>query len=547
MAVIHGNSILVIDAGLMFPGPAQPGVELIIPDFAFLRERAQNIVGVVLTHGHEDHIGALPYLLKDCPKVPVLATRLTLAMARERLAEQRIAHGSLQEIKPRDRRSLGPFDLEFLSVSHSILDAVGLAIGTPAGVIVHTGDFKMDLSAPPADQLDLFKFAEIGEKGVLALLSDSTNSDALGHSVSEKAVGASLSEIFQKATGRVILACFASSLARIREIAQAAEKADRRLVFDGRSMIGNVRLAQELGYLELGPGAEISFDDASFLDDRELVIVVTGSQGEPLSALARMAAGEHRKVVVQSGDTIIFSARAIPGNETAVNTLINLFQQLGAEIFEPRSNLVHASGHAHAEELRLMLSLVKPHYLVPVHGELRQLNNHALLAVDHGLPRDRVIVSRNGQRISLFADKRVEFQEKAPTGRKLVEGNRLGTPDDPVLRVRRKMAEFGLVIASLALERETLKLIAPPKVTVMGVQYAAETDLAREAEEVAARVARDFAAEWAELGRVPDPEDHPPEVLTERLKSEIRGVFRNSINRKPMVSPQIILWDGAGS
>ncbi|MDR2349935.1 MAG: ribonuclease J [Deltaproteobacteria bacterium] len=542
LAILEGDAIIVVDAGLMFPGPGQPGVELVIPDFTFLIENRERLLGIILTHGHEDHIGALPFLVKECPGVPVFGTKLTLSLAAERFLEQRIELPRLIEIKPRETLALGPFEIEFIKVAHSILDGVGLAIKTRAGTIIHTGDFKMDHSAPESDRLDLYKFSEHGEKGVLALLSDSTNSDAEGHSVSEKEVGIALSRIFSEAEGRIILACFASSLTRIREVAKAAEFSGRKLVFDGRSMINNVRLARELGCLKLPPDAEVSFEDAQSLDDRELAIVVTGSQGEPLSALARMANGDHRQVVVRPGDTIIFSARAIPGNETAINTLINSFRQLGAEVMDPRYHKVHASGHGHVEELKLMLALTKPHFLIPVHGELRHLYRHRDLATDLGLPEDRALILRNGNRVSLFRDKTREMKKPVVTGRHLVEGNRLGTPGDPVLRSRRKLSEFGIVSVFMALDRETLDLLAPPKVSILGVHYANEEDLTHEAEEIAAATVARYAAEGGAADRALVFGD-VPQALNDRIKADVRGLFRQSINRKPMIHPQIILVD----
>jgi ribonuclease J len=542
MAVIQNDAILVLDAGLMFPGPEQPGVDLVIPDFSFLIENRKKVKGVVLTHGHEDHIGALPFLLRECPEFRVYGTKLTLALAELRLREWRVDFAKLFEINARDRLTLGPFNLEFIKVSHSILDGVGVAIETSAGIIVHTGDFKMDLSAPEKDRTDLFKFAEYGEMGVLALLSDSTNSDAPGHSVSEKEVGVALRQIFKKAKGRVIIACFASSLTRIREIAAAAEISRRKIVFDGRSMIGNVKLAQELGYLDLPPDIEISFQDVPLLRDREIVIVVTGSQGEPLSALSRMALGEHRQVIVRPGDTIIFSAKAIPGNETAINTLINLFHELGAEVLDPRIHQIHASGHGHIEELRLMLALTNPNFLVPIHGEIRHLNNHGKLANDLGIPEERVLLLKNGVRISFTPDKRYFQRKSVPTGRHLVEGNRLGSPGDPVLKSRRKLSEFGLVIAALVLDSLTMEMAAPPKVSILGVHYANEADLTYEAEQMVGKAAEEYARDYGRRRRISFLKE-PGADLTEKVKGAVRSLFRQSINRKPMVHVQIILLD----
>jgi ribonuclease J len=542
MAIACGNDIIVIDAGLMFPGSSQPGVDLVIPDFRFLYENQDKLRAIILTHGHEDHIGALPFLLKECPNIPVYGTRLTLALLGLKLQEYHIEEAKLIEIKAKEKLTIGPFKLEFIQVAHSILDGVGIAIETPNGVLVHTGDFKMDLSASEADRLDLFKFASLGEAGVLALMSDSTNSDTPGHSLSEKEVGDALTEYLKEATGRVILACFASSLARIREIARAATASNRKIVFDGRSMIANVRLAQEIGYLSLPVGLEISFPEVSEYRNKEILIVVTGSQGEPLSALARMASGEHRQVLVQPGDTIIFSARTIPGNETAINTLVNLFHQQGAKVLDPRYHTVHASGHGHIEELKLMLSLTRPHYLIPIHGEMRHLNRHGAIAMELGMPKERVLFLSNGDKVSFTQDKKIFFGPPIATGRHLVEGTRLGSPGDPVIKSRKRLSEFGLVIVTLVLENLTLEPIVPPKVSILGVQYANEEDLAKEAEDIASTTALEFARDLARQGRVQEPGGVPAE-LYEKIRLNVRGLFRHSINRKPLVYPQVILMD----
>jgi ribonuclease J len=545
MALRYGEDILVVDAGLMFPGATLPGVDLVIPDFSYLSENRDKIKGVILTHGHEDHIGALPFLMREI-EAPVYGTRLTLALAQERLQEHKGPLPSLVEVKARQKLELGPFSLEFIGVSHSILDGLGLAVMTPAGTIIHTGDFKIDLSAPEEDRLDLFKFSEYGEKGVLALLSDSTNADIRGHSESEGAVGRALAEIFRVTEGRIILACFASSLARIRQVAKAASLAGRKILFDGRSMVGNVRMAVELGYLNLEEGAEVTFQEAEALDDRELVVVVTGSQGEPLSALARMASGEHRQISVRPGDTIIFSARVIPGNETAINTLMNQFHQCGANVLDPRYHGVHASGHGQTEELKLMLSLVRPHFFIPIHGELRHLIRHADLARESGLPRDRVFVLENGQRLRLWESLSEggrlgggsKFLGGVPTGRLLVDGNRLGSPEDPVIKSRQRLAEEGLAAITLVLSKETGALLCPPRAAIMGVHYASEADLTLECQEATRRLHEIWLEERGQGQPVREAEE---EELSQSLRRELRSLFRHSINRRPAIWPQVIL------
>jgi ribonuclease J len=539
MVIACQGSMIVIDAGLMFPKDDQPGVDLLVPDFSFLKANEDRILGLVLTHGHEDHIGALPFLMRELPRIPVYGTRLTLELTRDRIQEQRAPVPEYREIKPRDTVQLGPFGLEFIKVSHSILDGVGVAVRTPAGTVVHTGDFKMDHSAPEGDRTDLYRFASYGEEGVLALLSDSTNSDAPGHSRSEKEVGRTLARLFRDSPGRIILACFASSLTRIQEIVKAAIASERKIVFTGRSMTGNVRLASELGYLDIPCGIETDFDEAETCEDREVVIVATGSQGEPLSALARMANGEHRQVEVRGGDTIIFSARAIPGNETAIGELVNLFRHLGAKVVDPQAEAIHASGHGHMDELRLMLALTRPHYLIPVHGELRHLHRHREIAEDLGIPRSRILLLTDGQRVALARDRSYRMLKSVRTGRRLVEGKRLGSPADPVLKERRRLSEYGVVSVSAVLDSRTLAPLAPPAVTIQGVRYSDEQDLTLTVQEAAWNCCAAFA-KIASGGWTAGPNGEPEELIR-RLQADVKAVFRLFINRKPVVIAQAVM------
>jgi ribonuclease J len=529
----HGDDMIVIDAGLMFPDATQPGVDLVIPDLTFLRENRDKVRAVILTHGHEDHIGALPWLLREVP-VPVYGTGLTLALAKSNLDERRCPDPDLRRVAPRDRLSIGPFDIELIAVNHSIIDGLALAVTTPAGVVVHTGDFKIDSSAPEGERTDLYSLARLGEEGVLALLSDSTNADVPGVSVAETEVGRTLARLFQKAPGRVIMACFASSLTRLRQAALAARASGRKLLFDGRSMVANVALGRQMGYLSLADEDLVDAREAAGLPDERLAVVVTGSQGEPLSALSRMAGGEHRQIAVKPGDTIIFSARAIPGNERAIAALVNQFHGLGASVIDNDLELVHASGHGQIEELKLMLALTKPKYLVPVHGEAHHLIRHAELAVKTGLPRERVMVLADGRRLSFAPDGGCAITGDVPTGRLLVDGNRLGPAGDPVIRRRLRLAESGLVDVTIVLDPADLSLAAPPRVEVHGVHYENEPDLAIEAEEVARLASRAWAERQDPLS--PDLGD-----LSETLKREVRSLFRHSIARRPLIWPQIIM------
>ena len=536
MALEYRGRILIIDAGLMFADPVtMPGVDLIIPDFSWIIERADRVEGLILTHGHEDHIGAAGFLMRDLPaEVGVYGTRLTLALVRDKFKEAHV-DPRLEEIFPRQKLSLGPFDLEFIRVNHSILDGVAVAVSTPMGAVVHTGDFKID-QANTDDRIDLYKFAEYGEHGVLALLSDSTNADQPGCTDSETVIGRNLEKIFRKASGRVILACFASSLARIRQVARAAHAVGRKLVFDGRGMIHIVKLAKSLGYLSIDEEDEVSLTASADLPDDQLAIVATGSQGEPMSALARMAHGDHRQVTIREGDTIILSARFIPGHEKAIAQLIDQFYRQGAEVVDGRHSPVHSSGHGQAEELKLMLNLTRPQYLIPIHGETRKLVRHGELAQSLGWRDDQVLILKNGHPVTLGPDG-ARLEDMVESGRKLVDGNRLGEPEDPVLQSRLRLAGGGLVVVTVVLSEADGRLLAPPRVAISGVHYESDLDLSLETGALAAEVAETWRESGADLSDT--------EELGALIQKEVRSLFRHSISRRPTVWPQVILVEPA--
>lgn len=532
LALEYQDKILVIDAGLMFPDPvSMPGVDLVIPDFSWIIERSDRVVGLILTHGHEDHIGAAGFLMRGLSEeTAVYGTRLTLALAREKFKDAHV-DPRLEEIAPRQKLTLGPFELEFIRVNHSILDGVAVAVNTPLGAVIHTGDFKID-QANSDDRIDLYKFAQYGEEGVLSLLSDSTNADLPGCTDSETVIGRNLEKIFRKASGRVILACFASSLARIRQVARAASAVGRKLVFDGRGMIHIVKLAKSLGYLSLEEGNEVSLSDSADLPDDQLVIVATGSQGEPMSALARMANGDHRQVTIREGDTIILSARSIPGHEKAIAQIIDQFYRQGAKVVDGRHSPVHSSGHGQAEELKLMLNLTRPRYLVPIHGETRKLVRHGELAMSLGWRDEQVLVLKNGYPVTLDQEG-AHLEGMVENGRKLVDGNRLGEPEDPVLQSRLRLAGGGLVVVTMVLAADDGRLLAPPQVAISGVHYERDLDLSLETGALAAEVAEN----WRESG----PDFTDIEELGGLIQKEVRQLFRHSISRRPTVWPQIVL------
>ncbi|MDR1676796.1 MAG: ribonuclease J [Deltaproteobacteria bacterium] len=533
-ALVYGQAIIVIDSGLMFPGAKLPGVDLVVPDFSYLKNNADHVLGLILTHGHEDHIGALAHFLKNV-STTVYGTKLTLALTMGRLDEYQVPFPETVQIKARQVIELGPFKIEFIAVNHSILGSLALAITTPIGLFIHTGDFKIDSSAPPDERTDLYSFSRYGEQNVLALLSDSTNSDVPGYTVSETEVGRSLTYLFQKARGRIILACFASSLTRIRQVALAANLSGRKIVFDGRSMINSVALGRDFGYLNLDDDHIADIDESLWMDDETQVIVVTGSQGEPLSALARMAHGEHKHIFVQPGDTIIFSARVIPGNELAIADLTNLFHSLGAEVIDNRYHTVHSSGHGQIEELKLMLSLVKPKYFIPIHGEPQHLASHAALAVETGLKSSDVKILKNGHRLMFFADQTCRLGTPVTTGRMLVDGNRLGQADDPVIRRRLSLAELGMVYVILVLNQGSLSLAAPPRINIHALHYEGEPDLALEAAEISKKTLISWRIAQDDL-------DNPNiESLYESLKRDVRSLFKHSIRRRPLIYTEVII------
>ena len=535
MAIEYQERILVIDAGLMFPDSStMPGVDLVIPDFSWITERADRVEALVLTHGHEDHIGAAGFLMKELPpETPVFGTRLTLALTKDKFKEAH-ADPRLIEITPRQQVNIGPFELEFIRVNHSIIDGVAVAVNTPLGAVIHTGDFKID-QAHNEEQIDLFKFAEYGEKGVLALLSDSTNADQPGTTDSENVIGSTLTKIFEEAEGRVILACFASSLARIRQVVKAAKAAGRKLVFEGRGMVNIVKLAKSLGYLQVDDEDEVSLADSGDYPSNRIVIVATGSQGEPMSALARIAHGEHKQVIIREGDTIILSSRSIPGHEKDIGQLIDMFYRQGAKVVDGRRSLVHSSGHGRAEELKMMLNLTRPRFLVPIHGAPGKRVRHKELALSLGWPDQNVLVIENGQPVS-FDEEGACLEEPVESGRKLVDGNRLGEPEDPVLRNRLKLAGGGLVVVTVVLSPDGRDILAAPLVNISGVHYESDIDLSLEA----AAVAEKTVAAWQE-GLSKNTDDKPAaEGLAEQLRLDVRSLFRHSISRKPTVWPQVI-------
>ena len=529
MLIEFGDDLIAVDCGLMFPDDELPGVDYVIPDFTYLRERRDAFRGVVLTHGHEDHVGALPYLLREM-QVPVYGTPLTLALVSEKLRE----HGLLESADLRPMRARAPFDfgpfrVEAIRVTHSIVDGMGLAIDTPVGTVVMTGDFKLDPSPLDNEPSDYRRFAELGEHGVLVLCSDSTNVDRPGHTRSEIEVGAALGERFAVATGRIILATFASHIHRIQQVLTLAARFDRRVALLGRSMERNVALAAELGYLTVPDGLIRPLEDVVGLPAQRQLILSTGSQGEPHSALSLMAAGEHKYCQIARGDLVVLSARVIPGNERTIGRVINALYRRGAEVLYDDNAFVHVSGHASQEDLKLMLNLTRPRYFVPVHGEYRHLLGHARLAGTVGLTPDRVFLIEDGAGLEVTKTS-ARVLEGLPAGRVLVDGKGIGDVGAVVLRDRQLLSDDGVVAVSITVDTHGT-VVAGPEIATRGVIYVKENE---------AVLAELRAAVVTALAERAPGEPHDREALGARVRTAVRQFVNQRFQRKPVVLPMIL-------
>ena len=529
MLVESGDDAIAVDCGLMFPDDELPGVDYVIPDFSYAIAKRDGFRGVVLTHGHEDHIGALPYLLKQA-LVPVYATALTQALVAEKLREHGLTESAeLRAMRPRERFELGPFTIEPIRVTHSIADGMGLAVETPVGTVVHTGDFKLDPTPLDGEAPDYRRFAELGEAGVLVLCSDSTNVDRPGHTPSEIEVGAALAERFDRATGRIILATFASHIHRIQQVLTLAAARGRRVTLLGRSMEKNVAVAAELGYLRVPDGLLRPLEDLVMLPPSRQVILSTGSQGEPNSALALMAAGEHKYVRIERGDLVVISARVIPGNERTVGRVVNALYRLGAEVLYDDNAFVHVSGHASQDDLKLMLNLTRPRYFIPVHGEYRHLLGHARLAASVGVPADHIFLIEDGTGVEMTKSE-ARIVPGYPTGRVLVDGKGVGDVGSVVLRDRQILADDGVIAVAITIDR-TGALVAGPEIASRGVVYVKEN------EELLAAVREAVRAALAER---PADEPFDREALSARVRTAVRQLVNQRVQRKPIVLPLIV-------
>lgn len=472
----YGNDMFIIDCGMTFPDDEMPGVDIVIPDFSYVVKNADRVKGLVITHGHEDHIGGIPYLLKvlNCP---IYATKLTVGLIEGKLKEHGLlSKAKLNIVKPGDTVTLGCFKTEFIHVNHSIPDSVAVAVKTPVGTIVHTGDFKIDSTPIDGEMIDLAKFSELGKKGVLALLMDSTNATRPGFTMSEKIVGASLSHIFKDAGGkRIVVATFSSNIHRVQQIVDEAVKCGRKVAVSGRSMINVVTIATELGYLKIPKGVLIDIDLIKNYTDDKLVIITTGSQGEAMSALHRMAFGDHRKVTVGPNDLIVISANPIPGNEKTVNIVINELMKLGAEVVYERMYDVHVSGHACQEELKMMMGMINPKFFIPVHGEQMHLRKNAQLAVQMGIPKENIVISDIGKVIEL-TKKSIKITDEVPSGKVFVDGLGVGDVGSIVLRDRKHLSEDGIIIVAITMDKESGDILSGPELISRGFVYVRESE-----------------------------------------------------------------------
>ncbi|MEW6045676.1 MAG: ribonuclease J [Bacillota bacterium] len=525
------KDILIIDAGVMFPEEEMLGIDLVIPDMSYILERRHKVRAVVLTHGHEDHIGALPYLLREIP-VPVLGTRLTLGLVKAKLAEHQLENEpSFIEAKAGERFRPGGYEVEFIHLNHSIPGAVAVAAHTPVGVVLHVTDFKFDQTPIDGRPTDYHRLTELGKQGVVVLLSDSTNAEQPGWTPSEKSVGQAFLEAFRRAPGRVLVATFATNVHRIQQAIDAAVDTGRRVAVVGRSMETVVGIASELGYLRLPPGVQVSAEEIAHQPHNRLVILTTGSQGEPMSALSRMASGDHRLVSIVPGDTVIISAHPIPGNERLVGRTINLLFKLGANvIYEPFEG-IHASGHASQEELKLLLSLVQPRFFVPVHGEYRMLVKHARLAREVGIPSDHIFIVENGDVLEVTRD-RVTRRASVPAGQVFVDGLSVGDVGNVVLRDRRQLAQDGILVVVLTVDAHTGELLAGPELVSRGFVYVRESEaLLEEARQQAraALLAGTRPGDGAEWG-----------AMKARVRESLGQFFYERLKRRPMILPIVV-------
>jgi ribonuclease J len=527
MAFEYGEDLLIVDCGVMFPESDMLGVDLVLPDFGYLLPKAERVRAIILTHGHEDHIGGLPYLLAHV-RAPVYGSDLTLGLANVRLKEHGMASATtMHPVSSGDRLRLGPFDVEFFSVNHSIPEGLGLAIRTPVGLVVHSGDFKFDYTPVRGRGTDFAKLAALGGEGVHVLLADSTNADVPGFTPSERVVSEALDKVFREAPGRVIVVTFASLISRIQQVIDISLAHGRKVAITGYSMEKNTEIARELGYLTVPDGALVPITEIARLPDNQVTILATGSQGEPAAALARMAAGRHPQVSLRPGDTVVLSARPIPGNEELVNRTINKLFQRGANVITDQVLPVHVSGHAGQEEEKLLISLLRPRYFVPIHGELRHLHMHARLAQEMGIPRENIFVVENGY-VLHFTRERAWVGERLPGGYVFVDGTGVGDIGPTVMKERAALAEAGVVAVAVLMEQRTGQVIGEPEIASRGFIYQPEFGSILEN---AAKVLLEDLRQSRPMGRG---------AIANRIRSCLARYFNEQTGRNPVILPLVL-------
>lgn len=526
----YANDIIVVDCGVSFPTEEMPGIDLVIPDTTYIEKNKSKVRAVLLTHGHEDHIGALPYLLKNV-NVPVYGTKLTLMLAEHKLEENKVKNYKLIEIKPREKRQCGCFQVEFFKTNHSIAGSVGLAITTPVGVVIMTGDFKVDYTPADGEVMDFATLARYGEEGVLLLMADSTNVERAGYTVSEQVVGKNIDDLFRNIKGRIIISTFSSNVHRVQQIIDSAVHYSRKVAFAGRSMVMIAQMAQDMGALKVKPEHLVPIDKINKLKDNKVVIITTGSQGEPMSGLVRMAGGEHSHVEIRQGDTVIFSSRPIPGNEKFINRVINQLYRNGADVVYDSVADVHASGHACREELKLIHRLARPKYFIPLHGEYRHLKKHAMLAESLGMPASHIFLPETGRAIEFTKRGTAAFGDTVQSGVVMVDGFGIGDVGNIVLRDRVHLSQDGLMVVVLPLSKKTNALAGTPEVISRGFVYEKESDeLLEEARKV-------VKALFEKYGEKPNVDWN---TIKNDVRRDIRKLLYNRTHRSPMILPIIV-------
>jgi ribonuclease J len=529
--VEYDDAIVIVDTGLRFPTAEQVGIDLVLPDFTYLRDRAEDIEGIVITHGHEDHLGALPWILRELgTDIPVFGGPLTMAMARSKLDEHRLKDTDLTDVKPGETLELGPFDIELIHLTHSIPDMMAVAITTDLGTMLITGDYKFDQTPVDGKPADVSRLAELGREGLLLLCGDSTNADRPGFSPSESIAGPNLEALFARCEGRIIVTCFASNIHRVQQVVDAAAVHDRKVVLVGRSMRKNINIGRMLGHIEVPDGMIVGPREASDFPDHKLVIVSTGSQGEPLSALRRMAHRDHPQVELHEGDTVVFAATPIPGNERAVNETIDRLYHIGCDVITARDAPIHASGHGYQEELKLMLNLTKPKYVMPFHGDHKRIHLHGELAEAVGVPPENIFKGENGLPLEIDADG-ARFGTRERAGMIYVDGVDIGDPTDVALRDRRMLSADGIFVVVATISEQDGSSVADPEVIFRGVPYPedAESLLGDIRETVNSSLERAAKEEIREI-----------DLLQQTLHDDLGAFVYDRLRRRPMVLPVVV-------